>query len=219
MARRASPEPEWPLLLFGLLFTAGGVLIVGGAALDPERVSFASESGSRTPPWLTAIFGLAFLFPGLWALGTHRLVPAALQKLSGALLPIGLPCALGAGIIGAALTGTEEADFPAGRWAAAAAGGLFFLAGVAVGFGQLPEGALRRVGGSILGLLLLTLFAVLVTGLALFGTEGAGVVAVDGIPVDAPSWLGRIVLGGLALLLDALAIGAWVHAVRSRFRG
>jgi hypothetical protein len=123
----------------------------------------------------------------------------------------------GAAVIGAGLFG-DDASLHAPRWVVAAVGATFVLGGLAI---------LRAPGGdapppddvvqALLGALLLGGFALVCGWLLLFTAREEW--SVSGLPVH---WLPDVVLdvlfyglvGGMALLVNGLAVAAWAHLVR-----
>ncbi|HVT45650.1 MAG TPA: hypothetical protein VMT00_14820 [Thermoanaerobaculia bacterium] len=199
----------------GMPFTLGGIVIIAGSFLAPDKVRFTSESGSVAPPWIGALFGLCFLVAGLFAVEAVALRrnDIALRRWAALLVFV-----FGIAITAVAFGDPDPRSMPAGRWAVAVAGAIFFLASCALALTTVPpESIWRRRTENLSGILLLTLFGILATGLALSpGLEGDGSLAILGIELPTSRSLDRFMLGFFALLIDGFAIAGWLHLIRAR---
>ena len=130
----------------------------------------------------------------------------------GGVLPGGLLISLfGLFFVGLAIWGSGE-GFHAPRWVIAAAGGVFFLAGLSI-FGQR-----YRFFNSFVLALLVTLFGLVVTWVS-FGPgerEFSSSFSIPFISISGPASevSGRICFAPGAILLDGLAIYLWFRLFR-----
>jgi hypothetical protein len=201
---------------FGVLFAGAGVWIVVGAIVFPETVAFANESGDRMPRLVNIVCGFAFLAPGLWALGAHKLfapqwTDAQATRFWMTAVALTVACVIFAAVLG----DPNDASFPQGRWAAVVAGAVFLMGGAAVMATGSSRPWIRERLGGVLALIIITLFGVLFTGLALTGAEpDAAELRIFGFSFVPPAWLDNILLFFVAILLDAISVVAWYRLAR-----
>jgi hypothetical protein len=202
---------------FGILFAGAGLWIIIGAILFPETVAFTNESGDRMPRGVNIISGVAFLLPGLWALGAHKLfaphwTEAKATRFWASAIALSVGCVVLAAVIG----DPNDASFPQGRWAAVVAGVVFLVGGAAVMATGSARPWIRERLGSVLALIIITLFGVLFTGLALGGAEADSQLQILGISLRAPRWLDNALLAFVAILLDIASLFGWYKLATTR---
>ena len=140
----------------------------------------------------------------------------------GPLVVGALTVVMGAGLFLAAGNVIPQADekFGAPRWTVAIFGLAFFFAGWYVVSLALPTPRMRPALGSAAGLAFVTGGAVLLTWLALAGGDGGRSIGPVSflLPREIARGVGRVLIWAFALLTDAIALGAWVVALRALVR-
>jgi len=139
-----------------------------------------------------------------------------MDKKNGAgLLIVGLLIAVGGlMIIYFAIFGSDDSDFPAGRFPAGLGGAIFLCGGLAVMLSVTP---LRDQAGAILGSMIVTCFAAMFLLLCWRNAR-----AESGIAFLPASWdqaVTRSITGLLGVGLTGFALICWFHTVRRIFGG
>lgn len=199
------------LRLASVILTAGGLFFMLGALFAPEKVHFTSEYGVRASNGFTIGVGFILFYVGgtMWRHGGWPADDATQRRVAGTICLL-----LGAGLIALAVWESDSRSFPSGRTAAVLAGVLVMAGGALAHVTARPPSRETNRLSSILGAVVVTLFAILPLALAMSTRlRGGGEISFLFISIPTPRWLDRMVLTFTALIFGAVAAFAWKHAL------